>query len=330
MGFWNQRSIVLGADLAVDLSREPTYPSGPPTCTYAINGTSLFYRDDLYEPRRTPHLPPSPPYLQLRPEVVAAAGPGQPLANGIWALATGDLDTGRRDLQEAASRGDTDASVRLLLALVAVADERYDDAIALLRVVVSSDQPLPDETMRTHLVRGSLEVHVTGNLTAHVPLDRGGAALLLAELLQLDGQAPDAAGLLETLGWRTHDPGLALALADLYVEQGQHAEVSRVTGRFTHNASDLSLQILLVKLRSRREAGELAVALALSEEALRFPERAPHLLRAARYERALTLELRGQVELARIEFERIFEEDPGFRDVRSRLNAPARPARGSA
>jgi hypothetical protein len=119
-------------------------------------------------------------------------------------------------------------------------------------------------------------------------------------------------------------------LADLYVEQGQHAEVSRVTGRFTANANDLSLQILLVKLRSRREAGDPAVALALSEEALRFPERNPHLLRAARYERALTLEVRGQADLARRELERIFDEDPGFRDVRRRLSAPARPARGSA
>ncbi len=332
MGFWLQRSVILGGDLSLDLSGRSTYPSSPPPCAYPIPGTSLFYRDDIYVAGRTPRFAPSAPYLQMRPEVVASAGPDRPLANGIWALAVGDLDVARVDLERsAAHEGSAGASIRLFLALVAIAQERAADAVDLLRAVVASDQVLPDDVMRTQLVRGALDVHVTGNLSAHTDLDRGGAALLLAEMLQVDGRPNEAIDLLETMGWRTQQPALALALADLYVEQGMHAEVARVTGRFTANTSDLALQILLLRTRARREAGDLAVSLATCEEALRFPQRDPHLIRAAHYERALTLEARGQDGLAHRELELILEEDPGFRDVMVRLSSrPKGRAQGPA
>jgi tetratricopeptide (TPR) repeat protein len=149
-------------------------------------------------------------------------------------------------------------------------------------------------------------------------------------MLQVDDRTSEAVDLLESLGWRTQEPAVALALADLYLEQGLHAEVSRVTGRFRANTSDLALQILLVRARARREAGDLVVSLATCEEALRFTERDPHLLLAAHYERALTLETRGQDGSARRELELILEEDPGFRDVMTRLSAQPRRADGPA
>ena len=190
--------------------------------------------------------------------------------------------------------------------------------------VVASNKVLPDDLMKAHLVRGARRSRSPQNLTAHTPLDRGGAALLLGELLQRLGRTAEVAELLETLGWRTQDPALALALADLYMEEDLHLEVARVTGRFTANTNDLALQILLLRARARRERGDFAFALATLEEALRVPQRDPHLLRVAHYERALTLEARGHDELALQEFQAIFEEDREFRDVASRLSVGSR------
>ena len=275
-------------------------------------------------PGRPPIPPPSPPYLQTRPEIATAVASEGAFASGISRLALGDADASLADLQRAAEQEGPRASVQLCLALVAVAQERLSDAVELLRAVVASNKALPDDLMKAHLVRGALEVQVTTNLTVHTPLDRGGAALLLGELLQRLGRTAEVAELLETLGWRTQDPAIALALADLYMEEGLHLEVARVTGRFTANTNDLALQILLLRARARRDRGDFAFALATLEEALRFPQRDPHLLRVARYERALTLEARGHGELALQEFQTILEEDREFRDVASRLSMGSR------
>ena len=323
MGFWFQRSIEIGRELTLDLSGDSPYPAGSPPLSYAISGTPLFYRDDIYVPGRPAVPPPSPPYLQVRPEIVGASGSEQPFASGLSALAFGDVDDALIHLERAAdeARGaSTFASIRLALALVALAQDRLADAVELLRTVVASDESLPDDRMKKSLVRGALEVHVTRNLTVHTPLDRGGAALLFAELLQYLGRDTEAADLLETLGWRTQQPALALALADHYIERDLLSEVSRVTGRFTANTDDLALQILLLRARARRVSGDLAFALATLEEALRFPDRDPHLLRAVHYERALTLEARGHEDLALRELGSIYDEDPGFRDVAIRLS----------
>jgi tetratricopeptide (TPR) repeat protein len=322
VGFWFHRSVELGNDLTLDLSGSSPYPSGAPPNSYAIPGTPLFYRDDIYVPGRTIVSPSSPPFLQLRPEIVAELGSsGRPFGMGLSALAAGDIDAALEYLQRAADDdGSGRASIKLCLALVAVAQDRLTDAVELLRMVVASNTTLPDALMKEHLVRAALEVQVTTNLTVHTVLDRAGAALLLAELLQRLGRTTEVAELLETLGWRTQDPGLALALADLYVEEGLHLEVARVSGRLTANTDDLALQILLIRARARRERGDFAFSLATLEEALRFPQRDPHLLRAARYERALTLEARGHEELALHELQVIFEEDRDFRDVATRLS----------
>lgn len=334
MGFWFQRSIEIGRDLTLDLTGGSPYPAGTPPLSYAIPGTPLFYRDDIYVPGRPAAPPPSPPYLQIRPEIVGASESAQPFASGLSALAFDDADGALAHLERAAEEAggaSTFASIRLSLALVALAQDRRADAVDLLRTVVASDESLPDDRMKRSLAKGALEVHVTQNLTVHTSLDRGGAALLLAEVLQSLGRDTEAADLLETLGWRTQQPALALALADHYFERDLLSEVSRVTGRFTANTDDLSLQILLLRARARRSGGDLAFALATLEEALRFPDRDPHLLRAVHYERALTLEARGHEELALRELGSIYDEDPAFRDVAARLSLfPTTQVRGRA
>jgi tetratricopeptide (TPR) repeat protein len=325
LGFWFHRSVELGADLRLDLSGSSPYPAGPPPHSYAIAGTPLFYRDDIYVVGRQGLPPPSLPYLQVRPEVVAGSGALTPFGAALSALIEGDADGALAHLQAASEdAGSARGSIRLCSALVAIAQGRLEDAVDLLRAVIASNQALPDDLMKATLVQGALEVHLTRNVTAHVPMDRAGAALLLGELLQRLGRTTDLQELLETLGWRTQDPGLSLALADLYLEEGLHMEVARVTGRFTANTDDLTLQILLLRARARRERGDLVFALATLEEALRFPQRDPYLLRVAHYERALTLEARGQEEAALQEFQSIFEEDRGFRDVAARLSTGAR------
>lgn len=332
MGFWFQRSVELGGRLGVDLSGSSPYPAGPPPHCYAIPGTSIFYRDDIYVPGRPPLPEVSLPYLQLRPEIVATSSSERPFALGLSALAAGDVEEAVTWLGRAAEdQRSPHPAIQLSLALAAMAQDRSNDAVELLKEVVASDVVLPDELMRSHLVRGALEVHATRNVVVHTQLDRSGAALLLGELLQRSGRASEVADLYEALAWRTQERTMGLMLADLYIERQLRSEVARVTTRFTANTDDLAIQILLIRARARREGGNFAYALATLEEALRVPQRDPHLLQAVRYERALTLDAQGHDELALREFQVIFEVDRGFRDVTTRLAAGSRArAQGSS
>jgi len=218
----------------------------------------------------------------------------------------------------AKARGER-TSIQLFAALSLIQLGRLQEAASALRTVVVSSVPLPDRLMRRHLARGVLEVHVTPNITAHASMDRGGVALLLAEVYQHIERRQDAIDLLEALGARTRSAAVALFLADLYLAEGAWDEVERVTDAFTANLDDLSVQILVLRARAQRRRGAFIPTLTTLREALRFRRRDPGLLNEARYERALMYEAEGKRALARKDLERIFDHGPDFRDVAQRL-----------
>ena len=219
------------------------------------------------------------------------------------------------------------ASVQLFLALCLIDLGRLPEAASRLRALVASDAQLPDRLMHRNLSDGVLETHVTPNITAHTALDRIGASLLLAEVLQRTHRPSEAIDLLEMLGARTRSLVLALCLADLYLAEGAWEDVERVTDAFASNVDDLSLRILIIRARAQRERGVFIPTLTTLREALRFRKRDPFLLNAARYERALLYEAEGKRALARKDLERIFDHGPGFRDVAQRLSgSPLAPS----
>jgi tetratricopeptide (TPR) repeat protein len=247
---------------------------------------------------------------------------------GIEALSSGDASRALDELEHASTaRGGDAASVQLFTGLCLIHLDRLPEAADRLGEVVASDAPLPDRLMRQHLTAGVLEVHVTPHVNAHASMDRGGVALLLAELLQHDDRAKDATDLLETYGARTNSAALALCLADRYLMDRAYDDVERVTEPFATNVDNLTLQILILRARAQRERGSLIPALITLREALRFKERDAYLLNEARYERALVYEAGDKRALARKDLERIHDHEPGFRDVAARLQGtPLEPS----
>jgi hypothetical protein len=265
---------------------------------------------------------PSPATFELRRRhqfLVIRRG-SRAFGRGLEALAHGNAGLALTEMQQAAAgRGGDLASVQLFTGLCLMQLDRMPEATASLGSVVGSDVPLPDRLMRQHLSRGTLEVHITPNVTAHTGMDRGGVALLLSELLQHTGQSKRSTDLLETYGARTHSTALALCLADRYLIDGAWEDVERVTDPFAINVDDLTLHILILRARAQRERGAFIPTLTTLREALRFKDRDAYLLNEARYERALVYEAGGKRALARKDLERIHDHEPEFRDVATRL-----------
>jgi resuscitation-promoting factor RpfB len=317
----------VGISAGVPGARYSMHSSGRRVKTVGIPGTGLYYRKDTYTTKPGARVPPSAPALQVRSRPSpfmprrdkAFVGAARSVASGDWADALAELSGARR------AKGGSAPSIEFLTAACYVGLGQRAQAIEPLERVVASDQRLPDDLMRRYLAASAVQVQVTPNVIAQVAMDRAGAALLLAEVLQHTGRTPEAIELLETLGASTSSPALALSLADLYVEQGAWEDARRVTQSFVANTDDLSLQILALRARAQRESGDLAGAAASLKEALRFRKRDPHLLNAARYERALLEELMGRRAQARKDLTRIYDADPAFEDVAERLGRPEPP-----
>jgi len=276
--------------------------------------------DEAAEPLPLP--PPARPRMAMRTRHVSfmVSRYRRAFRRGLIALSQGNPGIALAELEQASLKGGArHASVQLFVGLSLMEVERMPEAASVLRSVVASDAPLPDRLMRRHLSAAALEVHMTPNITAHTGMDRGGVALLLAEVLQHAGRPQEAIDLLETFGARTNSAALALCLADRYLMDGEWREVERVTDAFETNVDDLSLQILILRARAQRELGEFIPTLTTLREALRFKQRDRTLLNQARYERALMYEAEGKRALARKDLERIFDREPGFLDVARRL-----------
>lgn len=260
--------------------------------------------------------------LRPRHKALIVRRSGRAFRRGLEALSHGSPGIALSEMEHPSLKGGArHPSVQLFVGLSLMELDRLPEAASALRSVVASDAPLPDRLMRRHLSAATLEVHLTPRITAHTGMDRGGVALLLAEILQHAGQPQEATALLETFGARTNSAALALCLADHYLMDDAWSDVERVTDAFATNVDDLSLQILILRARAQREQGEFIPTLTTLREALRFKKRNASLLNQARYERALMYEAEGKRALARKDLERIFDHEPGFRDVAQRLEA---------
>ena len=280
---------------------------------------------------RPPELPaPSRPALSVRTGrgILEVRPYRRAFRRGLIAFAKGNSGIALEEMEKASTKAGPDrASLQLFIALCLIDLGRLPDAASRLRTLVASDTRLPDRLMRRHLSAGVLEVHLTPNITAHAGMDRGGVALPLAEIHQHIGNRERALDLLEALGTRTRSAAIALCLADLYLDEGAWDEVERVTGPFTTNVDDLTLQILILRARAQRARGAFIPTLTTLREALRFRKRDSVLLNEARYERALMYEAEGKRVHARKDLERIFDHAPAFRDVAQRLSgAPLLPS----
>jgi predicted Zn-dependent protease len=214
--------------------------------------------------------------------------------------------------------------------LAALAGEKTNapepELVRHLEAVVEGHEPIPDRLQLKYLpptiARLTLSVQVTENFRADAPFDSVGATLILAEHYQSAGRLDEAIGLVQQLhALDPNDPAVRLSLADLYFAD-HDLEAVLDAASTASNDSDLGVGLLHLRAAAMFALGHQAGAFEAFKEALaRTAGRDTELLKAVRYDRALAYEAAGQKTKARADLERIYATDPGYEDVRYRLNA---------
>jgi tetratricopeptide (TPR) repeat protein len=230
-------------------------------------------------------------------------------------------------LQHFLAAGQKDAGGGLYAAsLLATRPGGDEQAVAWLESIVRADLEFPTPLMRKYLHEAALRVCITPSVVATVALDGLGAALLLAELYQKQDRLEEAIGVLEEVEEIAGEPALTLSLCELYAHRGLwDGVVERAGGCVV--SDDVTLETAILHGRALQEKGMHEAAAAVLTDALRSKKnRSPQLLNEARYWRAVSYENTGRRSQANREFQRLYAQAPGFRDVAQRAVSATAPA----
>lgn len=235
-----------------------------------------------------------------------------------FARGLGELRAGRADaaLQHFLAAADAEPGAALYAAsLLSRHAEGRARAVGLLERIVEGDAELPTPLMQKYLAGVRVPVQVTPHVRAVVAPDSLAVALLLVELYQQQGRLEDAVGLLEEVEEADPDPALTLSLCELYAEAGAWEGVVE-RGQGVEAADDLTLETVILYGRAMQEQGLHEAAVSVFGAALRRKKgRSPSLLREAAYRRALSYRKLGRRAQADRELQKLYAEDPTFRDV---------------
>ena len=215
-------------------------------------------------------------------------------------------------------------SAHLLVAMSIDTDVDMASVIRHLEAIVTTHAVFPDKYLAKFLPAGraqlGIEVKITEVISARVPFDTTGAALLLAEAYQQSGRLEEAIGLIQQLHEaNSRDPAIILSLADLLFADNDFEGVVEVT---SHAQNEDSLTVALIHMRAAALAalGHQTAAFDSFKDALaKTANRDEELLATVRYDRALAYEQAGQKAKAKADLERLYAREPNYRDVRARL-----------
>ncbi|HEX7176830.1 MAG TPA: DUF4236 domain-containing protein [Pyrinomonadaceae bacterium] len=337
MGFRLSKSIRLGKFFRLNLSRSGiggsvgvgplrvgTGPRGP-RLSVDLPGAGVSYVKHLGSSgggRRTrvahalPAAPPSAPEVvtQETPEPgFFAPGHEKDFVEGLNELGAGRADTA---LQHFLSAADEEPGAAVYAAsILSRHTEGRARAVEMLERLVQSDAELPTPLMRKYLPGVEAPVQITPSVRASVALDELAVALLLVEFYQEQGRVDDATGLLEEVADLDPEPALTLSLCELYADAGAwDGIIDRAQG--VEVSDDLTLEIVIFYGRAMQEKGLHEAAVSVFTGALRKKKgRSPALLREAVYRRALSYLKLGRAAQANRELQKLYAEDPTFRDV---------------
>ena len=335
MGVRMRKSIKLGPGVRLNVSHRgagvrvgtrgagvSVNTSGRRTASVGVPGSGLGYSKSWSNSTRARSAPApvaSPP--APKPGLMA---PGYEKAfyKAVQAFTRGDADDALRLFKESSEKDTKDRALanNLFVGIISAQVHQDDDAIAFLERVVTSERSLPDELMEKYVPGGGIELPVTESLSVEVLFGSLAAALVLAEVYQRNGRLDDAIGLLQQLvDVDSPDPFLIASLCDLYAEQEAWDEIVEVAAGTT-NDDDASLQVRVFQARALQEQGMKDAALEVYKDALKTKKRDPDLLQEARYGRGrLYIDL-GKRAQGRKDLEKVYAEDPSFRDVRELLD----------
>jgi tetratricopeptide (TPR) repeat protein len=212
-----------------------------------------------------------------------------------------------------------------LLGFLFLKRENYADAAqAFLHTLHGKDQL--GSLYEKYEVIPSIALPVTEQITAGVQPDVRGVLLGLAEVWQLQDEYEKASDCLRQLvRIDESDPVARLSLAELLVETaGDNKAALDETVKLaadTKNDSDVHAALLLYKGKALSKLGLLKAARdTLTAACRRTRNRSESLLRTIRYERAMVYEALGEEKKAHVELEKLYSEDPEYKEVRKKLN----------
>jgi tetratricopeptide (TPR) repeat protein len=192
-------------------------------------------------------------------------------------------------------------------------------AISLLEKVLESDAEFPTPLMQKYLADVQMEVPIIPSLVVHIPIEGLAAVLMLVELYQLEERLNEAIGLLEDVEKLANDPALILSLCDLYAQvEDWEAIIQRSSQVESEDNVTLATMIFYGIALLGKGMPDAAISV-FSKTLRRKKDRSPELLRDGQYWRAVAYQETGKGSRAREEFEKLYAEDPNFRDVAEKL-----------
>lgn len=336
MGFRFSKSIRLGKNVRLNISKSglgvsggirgariSTGPRGS-RLTTGIPGTGMSYSQSIGGHRRTASKQQTSSQ-QHAAQVPKIPTPGlfapsheKAFYRAVKAFQAGKTEDALKYFVEA-SQKDVGAGIFAAL-LLAQDEERIEQAITSLEAIVTSDAEFPTPLMRKYLDSAKINLSITDEVKATVPIDGLGASLLLAELYQKTGRLEEAIGVLEELDSLVDEPALTLSLSDLYAATGSWDSIIKKAEKVTI-VDDVTLETTILRGRAMQEKGLHEAAVAVFTEALKKKkDRDQDLLNEALYCRAISYDALGKKSQSNKDFQKLYAEAPNFRDVATRLD----------
>lgn len=336
MGFRFGKSIRIGKHVRLNISKSGvgvsagvkgmrigTGPRGTQV-TASIPGTGLSYSQQVgtgpraATQRASKAAPPTmlPPRLRVP---LFAPRHEKELVKGLNEYMAGREDTALHHFLAAASK---EAGAAIFAAFILGQREGGESqATALLEEIVQGDKEFPTPVMRKYSACMHLQLGITPDVIAVMPVDGLAATLLLAALYQNQGRVKEAIGLLEEVEELAGEPSVTLCLCELYATQELWDGIIERAEQ-TKAEDDVTLAIVILYGRAMQGKDLHEAAVSVFTEALRRKKnRSPKLLHEAMYWRAVSYQELGRKSRANKEFQRLYAEAPDFRDVAERVAA---------
>jgi tetratricopeptide (TPR) repeat protein len=208
-----------------------------------------------------------------------------------------------------------------MAALVFLGRDDAPRAIPYLERVTGSGNPLPDKVMDDYAPGLAFTAAINDSIRVSIPAGSYLAVVTLATAYRTADRLDEAIGLLQQLhDVDPHDEFVIFNLCTLYAQRDEHDEVVEITTG-VKNDDDLTCLICVARAEAMAEQGMLDAAYEVAKEATKSKKRDTEALKMGRYARAQILDKQGKAGMARKEFEKVYAEDPEYRDVRDRIQA---------
>lgn len=302
--------------------------------TAGLPGTGLFYTvANPHRPRRqtrgTTSVAPVNPVTAARSKLsmgffkrLVTPAHERAFVDGLSALNEGREAEALQKVEEVLQASPGVADAAWVAGLLRLKQEHLDQAIGHFRTALAAPAGI-GLLFTEYGLAPQLKLPVTPEVVATAVPGADSAQLALVEALQLAGRPREAMAVLEEmLTSRPTDAVVLASLAELVLDGSDAAGAQRVVELTVAVANETPVHtaVLLYRGKALARLGMDQAAVKVWTDALRrTKDRSPELLREIRFQRADAYERLGRKAQARGEWERIYAEAPGYRDVGRRL-----------